>query len=640
MAEEAADAGAVPEKKEEAGDEVVGEVANGEGVGESKEESGGEKGGDGSSSRPPIDVSKPMERPDRGEFEAATSAMNEEVSDIKAKIDEIEVKINEAKNSGSDQSTELKEAKEALKALRERREQLNKERSDIFGQQESAKASLKSKVQQTKSLRAELKYETPEKYDERILELEKKQSTTSMSLRDEKALLKEIEQLKSSKKLVSALAATNSEIQADKQSAQSIGDALKAKIGELDEVRKQFEKQKKVVDSLNEANQSRRAVLPALYKEKEALRKEKTAKLDEIRAFRAEFKQKENDYREYKKEIVRLRNEERKREEEARLAAIEEKKRKAEEEELKRIPYKEEIELCDYLAHFLQTNYLSGEAASSSSSNQRAANDESSPATEKPSAGGALEFEGMVLAGKAAIKDEEDYLSLNTQFGKKKGRGKKRGGQKVAERISLVPETIEIFGVLNLEPPATLSAVSLAIQQLKDKKAWFQEQPRGAIPSIRDKQRAEEAKAQQGRRESLENRRAGREGDRPPRGAAPPAPPDGAATEAKDNKKPTKKKDKDAGFNAADAADEAFPSLPGAPKPSKEPSPVEESKAEAAEAPIEDDADDDAAAPVADDEPNAEAAQDDDGAADDLAGDDDADDKVAAAADDQADDEA
>merc|ERR1711924_339891 len=77
--------------------------------------------------------------------------------------------------------------------------------------------------------------------------------------------------------------------------------------------------------------------------------------------------------------------------------------------------------------------------------------------------------------------------------GKKKGRGKKRGGLKVNERIMLVPETIEIFGLLNLEPPSTVSGVVDAVKRLKDKKIWFSTLERGATLSIRDKQWAEQA---------------------------------------------------------------------------------------------------------------------------------------------------
>ena len=113
-----------------------------------------------------------------------------------------------------------------------------------------------------------------------------------MSLKDEKVLLKEIDQLKQSKKLVSHLAANNDSI-----SSQSISEHLSAKNAELDVLKKKIEEQKQILDSLNEANSERRAVLPALFKDKDALRKEKQAKVETIKALRAEFRTLENEFR-------------------------------------------------------------------------------------------------------------------------------------------------------------------------------------------------------------------------------------------------------------------------------------------------------------------------------------------------------
>merc|ERR1712199_18903 len=101
------------------------------------------------------------------------------------------------------------------------------------------------------------------------------------------------------------------------------------------------------------------------------------------------------------------------------------------------------------------------------------------------------EFEGLVLSGKNAGRDhEDDYLSLNKTTGKKKGRGKKKGGLKINEKIMLVPETIEMFALLELEPPSTINGVSDTVKKLQEKKTWFCTLPRGKVPSLREKKRA------------------------------------------------------------------------------------------------------------------------------------------------------
>merc|ERR1712072_380919 len=382
-----------------------------------------------------------------------------------------------------------------------------------------------------RSLRAELKYTSPEDIEKKIASLEKRQATTSMSLKDEKVLLKEIDQLKQSKKLVSHLAANNDSISSERKSSQSISEHLSAKNAELDVLKKKIEEQKQILDSLNEANSERRAVLPALFKDKDALRKEKQAKVETIKALRAEFRTLENEFRAHQREVRRIRNEARKAEDEARRTELEKQWQAAEEEELKRIPYEEEMELCTYLVSYLETTYCKGIQ-------------EAAPENEEPAAAGA--FEGLVLSGKKATKNhDEDYLSLNKATGKKKGRGKKRGGLKVNERIMLVPETIEIFGLLNLEPPSTVSGVVDAVKRLKDKKIWFSTLERGATLSIRDKQLAEQAGKQHTSRDrkDAKNSSMSRGAESVKHGAL--------------------------GFNAVDlaSAEDAFPSLPNQASP-------------------------------------------------------------------------
>merc|ERR1719231_1434873 len=114
------------------------------------------------------------------------------------------------------------------------------------------------------------------------------------------------------------------------------------------------------------------------------------------------------------------------------------------------------MELCAYLSSYLETTYCKA------TSDDKTKNDELVTASD---------FEGLVLSGKNASRDhEDDYLSLNKLTGKKKGRGKKKGGLKVSEKILLVPETIEIFALLELEPPSTVSGVADAVSSLAQKK--------------------------------------------------------------------------------------------------------------------------------------------------------------------------
>ena len=235
----------------------------------------------------------------------------------------------------------------------------------------------------------------------------------------------------------------------------------------------------------------------------------------------------------HQREVRRVRNEARKAEDEARKAELEKRQQEAEAEELKRVPYEEEMELCEYLSNYLETTY------------GKHVNHDSQINSDEADISLAGEFEGLVLSGKNAGRDhEDDYLRLNKTTGKKKGRGKKKGGLKINEKIMLVPETIEMFALLELEPPSTINGVSDTVKKLQEKKPWFCTLPRGKVPSLRDKQRADEAKQKTSRRDH---------GDFNEKSSAPTS-------------KTSVRGIKVKGFNAADlsAVDDAFPSLPGA----------------------------------------------------------------------------
>ena len=115
-----------------------------------------------------------------------------------------------------------------------------------------------------------------------------------------------------------------------------------------------------------------------------------------------------------------------------------------------------------------------------------------------------------------------------------------------------------MFALLELEPPSTINGVSDTVTTLQEKKTWFCTLPRGKVPSLRDKQRADEAKQKTSRRDH---------GDFNEKSSAPTS-------------KTSVRGIKVKGFNAADlsAVDDAFPSLPGAHPPKKDTGAAQQTK--------------------------------------------------------------
>jgi len=478
------------------------------------------------------------DRPNKEEFEAKVQTLESEIHELNDKLAKIDGNITTTKASSGGQMDELQVARDQMKVLRTRKDGIMRERQEILDQRNAAKESLDKKITSGRALRAELKYNSLEEIEKQIAELEHRQQMTSMTLQAEKKLLKEIDTLKLSKKAVAQLSSQQEAISGERAASQDINATLTEKSKELDAVKKEIEDQKAVLESLNGENSERKSALPSLFKEKDGVRSEKQAKVEEIKALRADYRKAENDFRNYQREVRKQRAESRKAEDDAYKIEKEKKKKEWEEEEAKKIPYEEEMALCDYLVNFLSTTYL-GESTATAAA----------PVEEEKLV---TEFEGLALqAGKKKFTEEDDFCNLG--MGKKKAL-RKKGGAKKAGKLVLAVDTFEHFSMVSVEPPTSRDAVAGVVDALKAKKIWFGTQPRGALPSIRDKQIAETEKARKEARNNRDDRDAPDDRENARGRPTPPEP-------VKEKPKPVEKAK---AFNAMEAGDSAFPGLPPA----------------------------------------------------------------------------
>lgn len=142
-------------------------------------------------------------------------------------------------------------------------------------------------------------------------------------------------------------------------------------------------------------------------------------------------------------------------------------------EELARIPYEAEMNLCDNLSVYLRGLLPEKEAGAGASSGAAAA------------AGPSMQ--GMKLLS----RDTEDYAVLG---GSKKGKGKKKGGNGKKETVGHSMDTLASFAMLQITPPTTVSQIAGSLEALEAKKESYQGIERGSVPTM-----AELAEARQGK---------------------------------------------------------------------------------------------------------------------------------------------
>lgn len=238
-----------------------------------------------------------------------------------------------------------------------------------------------------------------------------------------------------------------------------------------------------MLKKLTDQQSDQRGEVGKLVEERNSLKSQMDEKFKEKAKLRTQFHKETNEWYNNQRAIKAQRNlqyqEEKKRRDEEHAAWL----KKKEEEELKKTPYEEEMALCDYLADYLQKTYLVDSHAVKTQKVEEA---------EQKAKSDVVAVKDDPFAGfKAVNKKDEDEIyfgkAKGDSSGKKKSKGSKNGK---SATFSVNLDLWEQFGLLNLTPPTSLEKVADSVEELKQKKVWYSEQPRGSVPTAKDVRKA------------------------------------------------------------------------------------------------------------------------------------------------------
>jgi len=449
-----------------------------------KEGSNGKRGGkkDDVPVEELYDLSKPIprvDRPDKAKHEAKLAEITERFEVLKNERQKLQEKIDNTMNSGK--GSEISKLRDAFSAERQKKNKLIEEKRGIRSQLDILKVTADKLQKEKKDTKGSIKYSSVEEIDKAIAKLQRQQETTSMSLSEEKRLIKDIDALQASKDKVKDLKSTETSMDDVKRKRNAINDSIKAKDKEIDAVSKELDELQKKIKTMSDKESSKRGALDGLFKERDGLKKKISATLKEKDAERDQFREKNNAWWNYNRAIkaqkkIEYEAEKAKREEE-RQAYL----KKLEEEELKKVPYEAEQGLCDYLADYLERTYLGG-----------AADKKVGAKKEKVVAVKDDPFAGFTPVNKKS-DDADQFFSKGK--GKKKRQRAKKQDQPSAGPFTLSVDSFEQFGLIGLNPPTKLEEVEQSVKDLREKKEWYKNQPRGSVPTAKDIRKQNEKNA-------------------------------------------------------------------------------------------------------------------------------------------------
>lgn len=424
------------------------------------------------------DLTKPIkrvEKPSKDEYDKELAAVDAEIDKLRAEKDAVQDKIENFMKSLK--GSEVGKERNAIRELQKQKRNLIEERKAIRDRLTLMRKQTDKLFSDQKQAKAGIRFTSIESIDNEIKKLQKRQETTSMSLGDEKRLIKEITQLQNSKPLVAQLKTKDTSINNVKEQKKLLNDKLKAKDKEIDAMSKQIDEMKPLVEDLKKNETNNRDQKKALLAQRDELRTKIDEKYTKRNGVRDSYREKNNEWYNYKRAIGAQRKmqyeEEKKKREEEHQAYL----KKKEEEELKKIPYEEEMALCDYLADYLTKTYLEKKVKK---------------VEEKKS--DVIPVKDDPFAGFKPVKrnDDEPYLKMGKGKKPRQRHAKKEKKMSKDAPFNLNIDSYDQFGLLNLTPPTKLDMVEASVEELRAKKKWYSEQPRGSVPTATDIRKAKE----------------------------------------------------------------------------------------------------------------------------------------------------
>lgn len=396
-------------------------------------------------------------KPDKVKHDNAIEIIQKQISKLQNRMVQIRSEADAIQAGRGGVNEKMANAKSVFSSIKSEKDVLIQERNVLSAQlkEQTANRDVQSKSQ--KQLRSEVKYTSESEIDAAMDKLRYQQETQSMSLMEEKKLIKELEALQQSKKLTAKLMSEMSNMDKCKGSIKEIRALHDAKNSQIDKVQARLMEQKKVMDDIYNENPADRDAFPKLMDERKALKLELDEKYGKIRELRTEFKEANDVYFNFVRKQREERKEQQKLEDEKRQAEYLVKLAEYEKEMEKIHPYQDEMDLCNALEKYLKATYPK----------ELKKDDKSSSDDKKSCCGEKVELEGM-----QPLKREEESFYVIAK-GKSGGKKNKKSKDK---KISLPISQLESFTNIGVTPPSTVNGVSKAFDEVLARKAFFDKQ--------------------------------------------------------------------------------------------------------------------------------------------------------------------
>jgi len=426
---------------------------------------------------------KRVNKPDETAMKEKISVVEEKISKLTERLSSIKEQLDKNDSSRPDANSELGKAKAQFNNAKSESRRLQQEKRNIYDQISAADELRQQQQDLVTRLRGELQVFSVDEIERKIKQLEYKQSTTSLTVKEDKAIMEEIKKLSSGKPKIQSFKEAQDSLTGIREHHNTLYVSLKAKSNELTAAKEAEEKVKGTFDELRAKEDAKRPDMPKLFKERDELRKQMTEHRDALRKIQAEFNDERKAWFAFQKEDRDRKQKEYLEHKAAKQAEWDAWKKLQEEEEAKRDPWEDEKALCMQLIAWVEKQM---------------------PKKEEAVAEVKIEhLDGKKPYSKADLDSEDPFAGLGAKKGKKKG----KKGVPTAEilptagksvKLKQTFEDLALWSKLDIEAPKEMSDMPIVMQALLDKQEWFKTAPPKPKKEKKEKEDKKEKKGDKG----------------------------------------------------------------------------------------------------------------------------------------------
>jgi len=395
------------------------------------------------------DIEK-VEQPDRQALDDALNKISEKISELQMKTAELSTKI--AERSGGKDDFVAKKSE-----LRGKLDELSGKINSLIGRKGELQTAIGDKRQEGVEMRSQLNkmkksigFTSETEIDERIASLEFKLWTDTISLKEEKEMLKEMQELRRNRPKVSQVNRMEDSLQ-----NRDSGRSYKEQIEVINQQVAVFKEAKKQVNeefsALMDGRKEQMGDLPKIFEQRDELNKQIQELIKERNVVKDDFRQKEREYNAYKNELRNARMEKIAEERSAREAEFAKARRLKMAEKMDTQPYIQEMTLVEQTILFCK-NLVASKGPEK---------EEEKKEIEHNNPDGT-----QVLARK---EDREEFYFVPTAKKKSKGKNKSSKADGASKAIKHNAATFSLFDALKVDAPITTDDIPATLEKLEAK---------------------------------------------------------------------------------------------------------------------------------------------------------------------------